>query len=85
MTNKYGEDFVSDFHLWYTSHDISTCEERWRLMNDKYHLEEEEDSWLLKMYRLRGHWVNVNLKDIFCTEMIPVRGSRILIPSLMVL
>ena len=43
MTNKYGEDMVSDFHHWYTSRDISTCEERWRLMNEKYHLEEEED------------------------------------------
>ena len=27
LMNKYGEDFASDFHLWYTSHDISTCEE----------------------------------------------------------
>ena len=40
MMNKYGEDMVSDFHDWYTSCDISTCEERWRLMNEKYHLEE---------------------------------------------
>ena len=68
--NKYGEYFASDFHLWYTSHDISTCEERWRLMNEKYHLEEEgEDIWLLKMYRLRGHWVNAYLKDIFGAGM----------------
>ena len=44
MMNKYGEDMVSDFHHWYTSRDISTCEEQWRLMNEKYHLEEEEDS-----------------------------------------
>ena len=43
MTNKYGKNFVSDFHLWYTSRDISTCEERRRLMNEKYHLDEEED------------------------------------------
>ena len=47
MMNKYGKDFVSDFYLWYTSRDISTCEERKRLMNKKNHL--EEDSWLLKM------------------------------------
>ena len=26
MTNKYGEDFLSNFHFWYTSRDISTCE-----------------------------------------------------------
>ena len=69
LTNKYGDDFVYDFHLWYTSHDISACEERWRLMKEKYHIEEEEDSWFLKMYRLRGHWVNAYLKDIFCAEM----------------
>ena len=38
-------------------------------MNEKYHLDEEEDSWLLKMYRLRGYWVNAYLKDTFCAGM----------------
>ena len=47
------------------SHDISTCGERWRLMKEKYHIDEEEDSWLVKMYRLRTHWVNTYPKDIF--------------------
>ena len=28
LMNKCEKDFVSDFHLWYTSRDISTCEER---------------------------------------------------------
>ena len=67
--NKYGEDLVSDFHLWYTPRDISTCEEQWRLMKEKYQIKEEEDSWLLKMYILRGYWVNTYLKDIFCAGM----------------
>jgi len=26
LTTMYGEDFVSDFHLWYTSRDIEICE-----------------------------------------------------------
>ena len=38
-------------------------------MKEKYHIEKEEDSWLLKMYRLGGHWVNAYLKDIFCVGM----------------
>ena len=38
-------------------------------MKKKYHIE-EEDSWLLKMYRLHGHWVNAYLKDIFYAGMI---------------
>jgi len=28
--NKYGEDFFIDFNFWYSSCDISTCEERWK-------------------------------------------------------
>ena len=27
LMNKYGDDFAIDFNLWYSSHDISTCEE----------------------------------------------------------
>jgi len=69
LMNKYEEDFGSDFHLWYTSRDIRTREELWRLMKEKYHIEEKEDSWLLKMYILRGHWVNAYLKDIFYVGM----------------
>ena len=42
LMNKYVKDFVSDFHLWYTSRDISTCEKRWRLMKEKYDIEEED-------------------------------------------
>jgi len=53
LMNKYGDDFTIDFNLWYSSRDISICEERWRLMKEKFHI--EEDSWLLKMYRLRSH------------------------------
>ena len=76
MANKYGEDMVSDFHAWYTSRDISTCEERWRLMSEKYQLEEEDGSWLMKMYRLRGHWVNAYLKDVFCAGMTTSQRSE---------
>ena len=54
-------------------------------MNEKYHLEKEEDSWLLMMYRLRGHWVNAYLKDVFCAGITTSRGPRVLIPFLMVL
>ena len=45
-------------------------------MKEKYHIEEEEDSWLLKMYRLHGHWVNAYLKNIFCAEMITSQRSK---------
>jgi len=45
-------------------------------MNKKYHLEEEEDIWLLKMYRLRGHWVNAYLKNIFYAGMTASQRSE---------
>ena len=35
-------------------------------MKEKYHIGKEKDSWLLKLYKLRGHRVNAYLKDIFC-------------------
>jgi len=44
-------------------------------MKEKY-LMEEEDSWLLKIYRLCGHWVNVYLKDILCTGMTTSQTSE---------
>ena len=51
--------------------------ERWRLMKEKYHIkEEEEDSWLLKMYKLRGQWVNAYLKDILCAGMTTSQRSE---------
>jgi len=31
---------------------------------------------LLKMYRLRGHWVNAYLKDIFCAGMTTSQRSE---------
>jgi len=55
LMNKYGDDFAIDFNFWYSSRDISTCKERWRLMKQKYHIDEEEGSWLVKMYRLHTH------------------------------
>ena len=45
-------------------------------MNEKYHLEKEEDSWLLKMHRLHGHWVNAYLKDVFCARIITSQRSE---------
>ena len=45
-------------------------------MKEKYHIEEEKDSWLLKMYRLRRHWVNAYLKDIFCAGMTTSQRSE---------
>jgi len=45
-------------------------------MNGKYHLKEEEGSWLLKIHRLRGYWVNAYLKDIFCAGMITSQRSE---------
>jgi len=76
LMNMYGKNFASDFHLWYTSRDISTCEERWRLMKKKYYIEEEQDNWLLKMYRLRGYWVNDYLKNIFCAVKTTIQRSE---------
>ena len=32
LMNKYGDDFAIDFIFWYSSRDISTDEEQWRLM-----------------------------------------------------
>ena len=43
--NKYGDDFFIDFNFWYSSHDIITCEERWRVMKQKYDIDDEEDGW----------------------------------------
>jgi len=45
-------------------------------MKEKFHIEEEENSWLVKMYRLRGYWVNAYLKDIFCARMTPSQMSE---------
>ena len=30
----------------------------------------------MKMYRLRGHWVNAYLKDVFCAGMITSQRSE---------
>ena len=35
----------------------------------------EEHSWLVKMYRLRTHWVNAYLKDIFYARMTSSQRS----------
>jgi len=32
LMNKYGDNFSINFIVWYSSHDIRTCEERWRVM-----------------------------------------------------
>ena len=45
-------------------------------MSEKYQLEEEDDSWLMKMYMLRGHWVNAYLKDVFCAGMTTSQRSE---------
>ena len=45
-------------------------------MKEKFHIEEEENSWLVKMYRLRGYWVNAYLKDIFSSGMTTSQRSE---------
>ena len=44
-------------------------------MKQKCHINEEE-SWLVKMYTLRTHWVNAYLKDIFCVVMTTSQRSE---------
>ena len=51
--NKYGDNFFIDFNFWYSSRDINTREERRRVMKENYDINKEEDSWSVKMYRLR--------------------------------
>ena len=75
LMNKYGKDFISDFRLWYTSHD-KYMRGTMEIDEGKINIEEEEDSWLLKMYRLRGYWVNTYLKDIFCAGMTTSQRSE---------
>ena len=33
-------------------------------MKQKYYIDEEEDSWLVKMYKLNTHWVNARYKNV---------------------
>ena len=42
----------------------------------KYHIDEEEDSWLVKIYRLHIHWVNAYLKNIFWAVMTTSLRSK---------
>ena len=44
-------------------------------MKQKYHID-EEDIWLVKMYKLRKHWVNAYQKDIFYTGMTTSQRSE---------
>ena len=37
--------FFIDFNFWYFSRDISTCDEHWRVIKQKYDIDEEEDDW----------------------------------------
>jgi len=39
------------------------------LTKQKYHIDKEEENWLVKMHRLCTHWVNTYVKDIFCAGM----------------
>ena len=42
LMNKYGDDFSIDFNFWYSSRDISIHDECWRVMKQKYDIDEED-------------------------------------------
>ena len=69
LKNQYGDEFSKFFNNWYRASTISKCEERWKALKKKFEINENASSWLSKMYRLREHWVNAYLKDIFWAGM----------------
>jgi len=73
--NKYGDDFAINFNLWYSTCDISTCEERCKLMKEKIS-DRRRRQLAVKDVRLRGHWVNAYLKHIFFAGMTTGQRSE---------
>ncbi|XP_020266311.1 protein FAR1-RELATED SEQUENCE 5-like [Asparagus officinalis] len=61
---------------WYRASTIHACEERWKILKEKFNIDENIDSWLIRMYRLRAHWVDAYLKDMFWAGMTTSQRSE---------
>ncbi|KAK8952478.1 Protein FAR1-RELATED SEQUENCE 5 [Platanthera zijinensis] len=60
-------DFKKDYYEWFNSKDVNTSEQRWKVFIQKYSI--QNNSWLLKMWDRREHWVPAYLKDYFVVGM----------------
>lgn len=76
LKSQYGDEFSKFFNNWYRASTISKCEERWKALKEKFEIDENASSWLSKMYRLREHWVNAYLKDVFWAGMTSSQRSE---------
>ncbi|XP_020268731.1 protein FAR1-RELATED SEQUENCE 5-like [Asparagus officinalis] len=76
LMSKYGDEMPTYFNSWYYARNISKCEELWKVMKEKFGIEEDEDSWLTRMYKLREHWVDAYLKDCFWAGMTTSQRSE---------
>jgi hypothetical protein len=52
------------------------CEERWKVLKEKYEIDENGQSWLSVMYNSREHWIDAYLKDTFWAGMTSSQRSE---------
>ncbi|XP_020250195.1 protein FAR1-RELATED SEQUENCE 5-like [Asparagus officinalis] len=76
MKAKYEDKISTYFDKWYRARTIHNCEERWKILKEKFNINENVDSWLTRMYRLHAHWVDAYLKDIFWVGMTTSQRSE---------
>ncbi|XP_020245169.1 protein FAR1-RELATED SEQUENCE 5-like [Asparagus officinalis] len=76
MKAQYGDEISTYFDKWYRASTIHKCEERWKILKENFNIDESVDSWLTRMYRLRAHWVDAYLKDIFWAGMTTSQRSE---------
>ncbi|XP_020245066.1 protein FAR1-RELATED SEQUENCE 1-like [Asparagus officinalis] len=80
LKSKYRDEMPTYFNNWYYAKNISKCEELWKVMKEKFSIDEDEDedSWLTRMYNLHKHWVDAYLNDCFWVEMTISQRSEII-------
>lgn len=66
---QYGEDFSAYFNSWYQARTISQCEQLWETTQKKFEIDENAESWISEIYRLREYLVDAFLKDTFWAGM----------------
>ena len=49
MKAQYGDEISTYFDKWYRASTIHTCEERWKILKEKFNIDENVDSWLTRM------------------------------------
>lgn len=69
LNNQHGDEFSTYFNSWYRASTVSNCEVYWEDLKKKFDIDENEESWLSKMYGLRSYWVDAYLKDAFWAGM----------------